>query len=229
MDRQAISIFIFSIIFIVINGQMRANGFIGNRAYSSWYKTHFLVRRKGLCKLIYYKPKHFGRYTVHEVLSFFESFLLPLIFGIMAILVSVGVLSCEVLLVILFSCVVIILINDFVIVLINDIGSHKDEKKQFYLETGTREVLDYTNLPTVDMGKKSKFINKVIAQGIKQENNSYYTIHNLYSSYYARIKKAKNDVEKTEIINKEYINHFRNIENLVVLKENKDGSLVFKK
>ena len=46
---------------------------------------------------------------------------------------------------------------------------------------------------------------------------------------YGRIKKAKNDITKIENINKEYINYFKNIEKLVVLKENKDGTLVFRK
>ena len=51
--------------------QNEASGNIGNRPYSSWYETHFLVERKGICKLIYFKPKHFGRYTLFEVACFF--------------------------------------------------------------------------------------------------------------------------------------------------------------
>ena len=59
--------------------------------------------------------------------------------------------------------------------------------------------------------------------------NDYFTIYNLKDSYRTRIKKAKKDIEKIEAINKEYIEYFKDIKNLVVVKENKDGTLVFKK
>lgn len=45
---------------------------------------------------------------------------------------------------------------------------------------------------------------------------------------YIRIKKAKNDITKIEKINKEYVDYFKNVEKLVVVKENKDGTLVFR-
>ncbi|MBQ9715880.1 MAG: hypothetical protein IJV77_05685 [Clostridia bacterium] len=78
-------------------------------------------------------------------------------------------------------------------------------------------------------GKRADLVNKVIECGIKQRNNPYFTIYNLKDSYHKRISKAKNDTAKIESINKDYINYFKNINNLVVVKENKDGTLVFKK
>ena len=75
----------------------------------------------------------------------------------------------------------------------------------------------------------NKLMSKVISLGIQQRNNTYFTIYNLRDSYYTKIEKAKNDITKIENINKEYINYFKNIEKLVVLKENKDGTLVFRK
>lgn len=229
MDITNIVLFIVGAILSIAIGQNEAGGNIGNRSYSSWYETHCLVRRTGICRLIYYKPKHFGRYTLYEVVSFFASFLLPVILGIISLLVGIGVLFGEVLNIIVGVISGLFLINQLIIMLINDIGSWKDDKKRFYLETGTREVCDFENLPLTVKDKNSKLTNKIISLGIQQGNNSYFTIYNLRDSYNTRIKKAKNDIAKIESINREYINYFKNIEKLVVLKENKDGTLVFRK
>ena len=44
-----------------------------------------------------------------------------------------------------------------------------------------------------------------------------------------RSKRYVANLEKIEKINLEYIEYFKNVEKLVVIKENKDGTLVFKK
>lgn len=44
---------------------------IGNRQYSMHFESTHLIKRKGIFKLIYYKPKHFHRYSIWEVISFF--------------------------------------------------------------------------------------------------------------------------------------------------------------
>ena len=56
---------------------------IGNRAYSIDYETRCLVRRRGLCKLIYFKPEHFGRYSIWEVAFFFFSYLQLILFSVL--------------------------------------------------------------------------------------------------------------------------------------------------
>ena len=89
-------------------------------------------------------------------------------------------------------------------------------------------INDVNNLERLNDTINNKFMANVIKEYVKTRNNSYFTIYNLRDSYYKRIKKAKQDAAKIEKINKEYIEHFKNIEKLVVLKENKDGTLIFK-
>lgn len=100
------------------------------------------------------------------------------------------------------------------------------KKKRFYLATGEREITEFSE--DLFLSKHNKRIDKAIQRSFVTRNNTYFTIYNLYDSYNRRITKAKNDPIKIEKINKEYIEYFKNIEKLVVEKENKDGSLVLK-
>ena len=65
MELNDIIILIYGAICWFAFGQMEASGNIGNRSYSIWYSTHCLMEKKGICKLIYFKPKHFDRYTLY--------------------------------------------------------------------------------------------------------------------------------------------------------------------
>ena len=60
MGNAEIFSLVFGIILSFVMGQDNAWGNIGNRSYSIWYETHFLIKKQGICKLIYFKPKHFG-------------------------------------------------------------------------------------------------------------------------------------------------------------------------
>lgn len=71
MELNDIIILIYGAICWFAFGQTEASGNIGNRSYSIWYSTHCLMEKKGICKLIYFKPKHFDRYTLYEVVTFF--------------------------------------------------------------------------------------------------------------------------------------------------------------
>ena len=71
-------------------------------------------------------------------------------------------------------------------------------------------------------------IDQVTQKYIEDLVAPYYTIDNLWESYWTRISKAGKDNQKIEKINLQYIEYFKNIEKLVVIKENKDGSLQLK-
>ena len=221
---------IFGIVICALIGQNNAWGNIGNRSYSIWYETHFLVKKQGICKLIYFKPKHFGRYTLYEVISFFISFLFPIIFGCLAIFLCANILTSLIFNIIIISCVGLLFISQLVVVIVNDIGSYNDENKRFYLESGERA--HHGDIDNVDFeinSKEKKLIKRVMELHIQIRNNSFFTVYNLWDSYYQRIKNAKTNVEKIEKINMEYIEYFSKIDKLIVVKENKDGTLVFKK
>lgn len=225
MGTTDIVLLIWGLICFLLIGQGCASGYIGNRFYSAWYETHFLIEKKGVTKLIYFKPKHFGRYTLYEVFSFFFSFLQIILLGILSILLILNILSQSAFRIIISSIAFLIIFAEIFIVIINDIGSCKDKKKRFYLATGEREI---TELEDLILDKQNKQITKAIKLSYQMRYNSYFTIHNLRASYYRRINEAKKDPIKTEKINKEYIEYFKNIKKLVVEKENKDGSLVLK-
>lgn len=212
--------------------QQGADGYIGNRSYdySVWYETHFLVKKKGICKLIYFKPKHFGRYTLYEVMSFFASFLFPILLVCLAICVSINLFSNSIFILISALMLGFVMISNIGVMVINDIGANKDEKKKFDLESGEREnVVSSNNVDFEIKGKDKKWAKGMMKIFKETKNNPYFTVHNLWDSYYASIKQANNNAEKIEEINIEYIKYFRKMEKLVVVKENKDGTLIFKK
>ena len=223
---------IFPMLGVIAWLQNEASGNIGNRPYSSWYETHFLVERKGICKLIYFKPKHFGRYTLFEAACFFASFAYILIYLAVGLIWNAGLIDKNTTLAIFMILAVITVIASLIIIAINDIGSHKDKKKKFYNETGERCSQQTADLliNTVKTALKTgnKLVDKVMQQDFENRFNPYYTIYNLWDSYWRRISKAGKDEQKIEEINLQYIEYFKNIEKLVVIKENKDGSFQLK-
>ena len=226
MEQNDIIILVYCVICWFAFGQMEASGNIGNRSYSIWYSTHCLMEKKGLCKLIYFKPKHFDRYTLYEVVAFFMSFASIVVFVILAIFCCVDLINTMVLNIIVVWSTCLILLSQLVIVLINDIGSHRDEKKKFYLENGERETTP--PIPESSLPKNNKLMSKVIQLSMDSRNHTYFTIYNLWDSYRVRLKEAKNDAQKRNQVNLDYIEYFKNIDDLVVIKENKSGSLQLK-
>lgn len=135
MELNDIIILIYGAICWFAFGQTEASGNIGNRSYSIWYSTHCLMEKKGICKLIYFKPKHFDRYTLYEVVTFFVSYISIIVFAMLGALCYVDLINTTVMNVSVISSTVLILLSQLVIVRINDIGSHRDEKRDFILKT----------------------------------------------------------------------------------------------
>lgn len=226
MEKNEIILLLYSLVACVLIGQIEASGNIGNRSYSLWYETHFLIEKKGICKLIYFKPRHFDRYTLYEVMAFFGSYLAILVTGILAILCLIDVINEQFLLILAGSVSGLGLISMLAIAVINDIGARKDQKKKFYLESGEREnVFQMPKEMLSGVGKHAAAIIQIYANN---RNNAYFTIYNLWDSYDVRLKQAKNDAQKKNRVQLDYIQYFRNIDRLVVIKENKDGSLQLK-
>lgn len=226
MELNDIVILVFGAILWFAFGQIEASGNIGVRSYSVWYSTHCLIEKKGICTLIYFKPKHFERYTLYEVITFFVSYISLLVFVILSVLGSLEIVNSKEIKISVISLTGLILLSQLVICLINDIGSHRDEKKRFYLENGEREVI--ANQMDFSSVSENKFMSKVIQRSIETRNQPYFTIYNLWDSYRVRLKEAGNDLQKRNKVNLDYIEYFKNIQHLVVIKENKDGSLQLK-
>jgi hypothetical protein len=148
------------------------------------------------------------------------------VFIILSVLGSLEIISSTAIKVSVISSSGLILLSQLVIVLINDIGSHRDEKKKFYLENGERKTI--SPIPESLLPKDNKLMSKVIQLSMNSRNNTYFTIYNLWDSYHVRLKEAGKDIEKRNKVNLDYIEYFRNIDHLMVIKENKSGSLQLK-
>ena len=183
---------LFGLIVCFWFGQLGSIGYIGNRSYSCWYETHFLIRRVGLCKLIYYKPKHFGRYTLFEVVCFFSSYVFLIIFGGIAILLSLKIITSLILYIIVVSLSMLLFIGFLVTVIINDIGAHNDKKIRFNFD------------------------------------DRQCSIDNIKLDYRSKIESVKSDFDKVENINKEFIEYLKNLDDLIIIKGNDDGTFVYK-
>ena len=226
METTDFIVLIWGIIACFASGQIAASGNIGNRTFSIWYSTHFLIEKRGICHWIYYKPKHFDRYTLYEVVSFFASFLWIPIFVLLGTFRYINLINSKALWVVAASIMTLEFFTQLIIALINDIGSRKDEKKKFYLEQGARKTVSFTPMP--EIGSGDKIAEKAIEYFVSNRNNAYFTVHNLWDSYHRRLKEAKNDPQKQNQVHLDYIEYFKSIEHLVVVKENKNGLLQLK-
>lgn len=93
MENNEIALLLYGLMMCILLGQMEASGNIGNRSFSIWYETHFLIEKKGICKLIYFKPRHFERYTLYEVVGFFASYLSIPVFAMLGLLCYTDVID----------------------------------------------------------------------------------------------------------------------------------------
>ena len=218
-------ILIIGAMFCFAIGQFEAAGSIGNRPYSVWYSAHFLIEKKGVCNWIYFKPKHFERYTLYEVISFFASYLWILVFGTLGAFRYVDWLSAKALHVITFSIICLLYLSVFAVAMINEIGFRKDEKKRFYFETGERETV--SKIPESAVSNHDP-VAKAVKASFYQQNHTYFNLYNLWDSYRVKLKEAKDDAQKRNQVNLDYIEYFKNIEHLVVIKKNQNGSLQLK-
>ncbi len=168
---------------------------IGNRSYSMHYKSHCLVEKKGLMNLIYYKPKHFHRYHISEVISFFLSFFY-LILGIVFSIISEINNSLSLLLVRIFSIFLFgWLIGVVAKVLYIDITYKKEQKYR---------------LSEASINVNNKLLNEMFkyAETLR---------FNLDNSYNSRLKKVDpNDKEKINEIDLEYIQYYRDYKKIYI-------------
>ncbi len=193
MNKETIGI-IFITISLFFCYQMNVWS-IGNRSYSMHYKSHCLVEKKGLMNLIYYKPKHFHRYHISEVISFFLSFFY-LILGIVFSIISEINNSLSLLLVRIFSIFLLVwLIGVVAKVLYIDITYKKEQKYR---------------LSEASINVNNKLLNEMFkyARSLR---------FNLDDSYNSRLKKVDpNDKEKINEIDLEYIQYYRDYKKIYI-------------
>ncbi len=192
----------FSILLITIVtfGWLQVSTFnIGNRPYSMYYKTHGLVKKVGLASLIYFKPQHFHRYSIWEVISFFSSYIQLFTFLILFILsffypslVSISEISAYIVLAISFF-------YEFFKVLYIDITNHEEEKFM-YVKIAT------SSFPSSDLGVSKKY-KKILRSLIAYSQTIRYQLELLYENRLEKI--SKKDETAVENLDQEFIQYFR--------------------
>ena len=207
MSKEA-SILLFATIVCFLFSQLSVN-LIGNRQYSMHYKSHGLVENKGIMKLIYFKPKHFHRYTLWEIFFFFFSYVMLIglgtLFGLgfrYEILHKIGFIAA-------FVCLGILTIVEFIRVVLIDIQNKQEEK---YLNSPNKD-LDDIDLPE-ELNKSKK---KILKNMLAYTGTIRFALDNLYDK---KIEKAKNDLVKIENIDKEFIKYYRDYKKIVVIEDN---------
>ena len=170
---------------------------IGNRPYSMHYKSHGLVEKKGLMNLIYYKPQHFHRYHITEVISFFVSFFCLLLGIVFSIISEINNSLSSILIFILTILMFIWIIGSFVKVVYIDITYKKEEK--YRISETTLQVDD-----------------KLMNELFKYAGSLRF---NLDHSYELRLNKIDpNDKEKIDELDKEYIQYYKDYKKIYVKK-----------
>ena len=161
------------------------------------YKSHGLVEKKGLMNLIYYKPQHFHRYHITEVISFFVSFFCLLLGNIFSFVSEINNSLSSILIMILTALMLIWIIGSFVKVVYIDITYKKEEK--YRISETTLQVDD-----------------KLMNELFKYAGSLRF---NLDHSYDLRLKKIDpNDKEKIDKLNKEYIQYYKDYKKIYVKK-----------
>ncbi len=175
---------------------------IGNRQYSMHYKSHFLVKKQGILKLIYFKPKHFNRFSIWEVVGFFLSYIETIVLGLLLALsfkieIDRGVLiaACSI---IGFSFV-----SEAIKIFYIDVSRHIEEKNMRY------KVENYCE----DVNIKNK---KLFNSMISYFNTIRYKIDSLYEE---KIKEANGNRDLIDKIDEEFIDYYKNYKNISFLEK----------
>lgn len=180
---------------------------IGNRPYSMYYKSHALFERKGLVKLIYFKPKHFHRYSVWEIGFFFYSYIelitLGILFGVgfkFPAIHATGVF-------VSFGCCSLVLLAEIIRVTILEIQYRREDKYR---------AEPKPDLENFDLPNSEPKINNKIMKGLFIYSGTIRA--KLDSLYNRKIEKAKGDIVKIDNIDKEFIQYYRDYKKIYIEK-----------
>lgn len=191
---QAITLYALIANFLWLQGNVCL---IGNRQYSMHYKSHLLVKKQGIIKLIYFKPKHFHRFSLWEVVGFFLSYIETITLGVLLALSFKFEIDKHAL-IIAYSIVGFSFVSELIRIIYIDISRHIEEKNMKY------KIENYCG--DEDVENKN-----VINSMISYSQTIRYKIDSLYNK---KIKEAGGNVETINRIDEEFINYYRNYKNV---------------
>ena len=173
---------------------------IGNRQYSISYMTRATFERKGILKLIYFKPKHFGCYSIWEIIGFYFSYIVlfvSLLFACVGLanegIAKIGVFISFVLFGISFIFGIIKIIYIEVSRLIEE-NKEKHNRKNIH------------NAANFEGFEHSKIIDSMFAYALTKRGQ----LESLYQREICKIKKE--DLESIAKVNKAFKKYFSDID-----------------
>ncbi|MBP5593142.1 MAG: hypothetical protein J6X75_03110 [Clostridia bacterium] len=192
--EQALTLYVLIVNFIWLQCNVF---FIGNRQYSMHYKSHLLVKKQGINKLIYFKPKHFHRFSLWEIAGFFLSYVETIVLGLLLALSFKFEIDKHAL-IIAYSIVGFSFASEIIRIFYIDISRHIEEKNMRYkIENNCGD----SNI------KNKKIFNSIISYS----QTIRYQIDSLYDK---KIKEANGNRDVIDKIDEEFIHYYRNYKNV---------------
>lgn len=191
---QAITLYVLIANFLWLQGNVCL---IGNRQYSIHYKSHLIVKKQGIIKLIYFKPKHFHRFSLWEVVGFFLSYIETIVLGVLLVLSFKFEIDKHAL-IIAYSIICFSFASEIIRIFYIDISRHVEEKNMKY------KIENHCGDANI---KNKKIFNSIISYS----QTIRYQIDSLYDK---KIKEADGDSEEINKIDEEFINYYRNYKNI---------------
>ena len=192
--EQALTLYVLIVNFIWLQCNVF---FIGNRQYSMHYKSHLLVKKQGINKLIYFKPKHFHRFSLWEIAGFFLSYVETIVLGLLLALSFKFEIDKHAL-IIAYSIVGFSFASEIIRIFYIDISRHVEEKNMNY------KIENHCGDANI---KNKKIFNSIISYS----QTIRYQIDSLYDK---KIKEADGNEETINKIDEEFINYYRNYKNV---------------
>ena len=192
--EQAMTLYVLIANFLWLQGNVCL---IGNRQYSMHYKSHLLVKKQGINKLIYFKPKHFHRFSLWEVVGFFLSYVETIVLGVLLALSFKFEIDKHAVF-IAYSILGVSFVSEVIRIFYIDISRHVEEKNMRY------KIENHCG----DLNIKNK---KLFNYMISYSQTIRYQIDSLYDK---KIKEADGNEETINKIDKEFINYYRNYKNI---------------
>lgn len=208
--------------FALLHGSV---AWIGNRPYSKKYESYCLIKKRGIMKLIYFKPKHFNRYTLDEVLFFFVSFAYLLSGIILHILSVFSVIPIKTLTLITFVMTGVAFLAVVVKLLYIDTTQKIEEtfykkKQPKYTEEEYQE-----KLLVIQKFAKDKKAMKILKKSLEWEYK-YGNSKVIYERYLELYKKNIRNAKRLEEIDSEFIGYYKNYKKIKSIKIEKNKAVV---
>ena len=148
MTENYLLLMVSSICFMFSQAMISSMG-IGNRVYANKFeKSYLLSKTSFLNKLIFYKPKHYGQYSLFEIANYFAGLIQFLIIVIVYLIgwifnfaLILDIVNSRLIMGIIGVIFVLLVINQLTFSTLNDLYCKKEEKEDYkvYCEKLERE------------------------------------------------------------------------------------------